>query len=107
MPQGAKFTRKGKPDAGVECYWTLPTTEEIAWQAKYFLTLDTTQWAQLDESVKTALDKHPKLIRYYVCVPLDLPDARAGKQKSALQKWQERATKWEGWAKAKGQQDRL
>ena len=102
MPQGAKFIRKGKPDAGVECYWTLPTTEEIAWQAKYFLTLDTTQWAQLDESMKTALDKHPKLLRYYVCVPLDLPDARVGKQKSALQKWQERVAKWEGWAKTKG-----
>lgn len=59
MPEGSQFTRKGKPDAGVECYWTLPTTEEMAWQAKYFLTLDTTQWAQLDESVKTARDKLP------------------------------------------------
>ena len=100
--RGQSSSEKGKPDAGVECYWTLPTTEEIAWQAKYFLRLDTTLWAQLDESVKTALDKHPKLIRYYVCVPVDLPDDRVGKQKSALQKWQERVAKWDGWAKTKG-----
>ncbi len=64
MPQSARFIRKGKPDAGTECYWTLPTSDEIAWQAKYFLSLEASQWAQLDDSVKTALEKHPKLIRY-------------------------------------------
>jgi hypothetical protein len=89
-----KFTRKGKPDAGIECYWTLPTSEGVAWQAKYFLSLDSSQWGQIDESVKTALEKHPKLIRYYVCVPLDLPEARLGGQTSAFQKWVDRVAKF-------------
>lgn len=30
MPQGSKFTRKGKPDAGIECYWTLPAVSLAA-----------------------------------------------------------------------------
>ncbi len=102
LPQGARFIRKGKPDAGIECYWTLPTSEEIAWQAKYFLSFEASQWAQLDNSVKTVLDKHPKLIRYYVCVPVDLPDARLTGQTSAFQKWLDRVAKWKGWAAGKG-----
>ncbi len=102
IPQGAKFTRKGKPDAGIECYWTLPTSEEVAWQAKYFLSLDASQWGQIDESVKTALEKHPKLIRYYVCVPVDLPDARLGGQTSGFQKWVDRVAKWKRWATDRG-----
>lgn len=101
-PQGAKFTRKGKPDAGIECYWTLPSGEEIVWQAKYFLSQEGFDWSQVDGSIKTALDKHPKLIRYYVCIPVDLPDARLPKQKSAFEKWQDHVTKWKGWAAAKG-----
>lgn len=102
MHQGARFTRKGKPDAGIECYWTLPTSVEVAWQAKYFLFLEASQWAQLDDSVKTALEKHPKLIRYYVCVPVDLPDARLAGQTSAFQKWLGRVVKWKGWAADRG-----
>ncbi len=102
MPQGAKFTRKGKPDAGIECYWTLPSNEEIVWQAKYFLSQGGFDWSQIDGSIKTALDKHPKLIRYYVCVPVDLPDARLSKQKSAFERWQDHVTKWKGWAANKG-----
>lgn len=102
MPKGAKFARKGKPDAGIECYWTLPGGEEVAWQAKYFLSLDDSQWVQLDHSVKTALKKHPRLIRYFVCVPLDLPDSRLPNQTSAFQRWRDRITKWNGWAAANG-----
>lgn len=96
-PDGAKFVRKGTPDAGVECYCILPDESEWGWQAKYFDTLGNSQWSQLDKSVKTALDNHPKLVRYFVCIPLDRPDARKG-QKSAMQRWNERVEKWEGWA---------
>lgn len=102
VPEGSTFTRKGKPDAGIECYWTLPTGDQFAWQAKYFLSFDNAQWSQLDDSVKTALDKHPRLIRYHVCVPTDLPDARLAGQTSAYQRWTERVAKWSGWATAKG-----
>ena len=95
---GSAFTRKGKPDAGIQCYWTLPTGDELGWQAKYFLSLDNAQWSQLDDSVRTALDKHPRLIQYYVCVPTDLPDARLAGQTSAYHKWLDHVQKWSGWA---------
>lgn len=98
VASGSVFTRKGKPDAGIECYWTLPTGDELAWQAKYFLFLDNAQWSQLDDSVRTALDKHPRLIQYYVCVPTDLPDARLAGQTSAYHKWLDHVQKWSGWA---------
>lgn len=75
-PGGATFERKGSPDAGVECFSILESGQEWGWQAKYFHTLEPTQWRQIDKSVKTALSKHPDLVRYYVCVPQDRPDGR-------------------------------
>jgi len=95
----ARFTRKGAPDAGVECFVAHDDGSEWAWQAKYFHTLGDTQWAQIDHSVKTALDKHPRLTRYYLCVPYDRPDARLEGKKSALDKWNEYVIKWEQIAK--------
>ena len=57
-----KFIRKGKPDAGVECFWILENGDEWAWQAKYFTaSISNTQWGELDSSIETALDKHPNL----------------------------------------------
>jgi hypothetical protein len=103
IPNKKKFVRKGKPDAGVECYWILENDDEWAWQAKYFTaSLGDNQWAQLDKSVKTVLDKHPNLTKYYVAIPNDPPDARLSGQKSMLDKWSERVKKWEGWASKKG-----
>lgn len=103
IPNKRKFVRKGKPDAGVECYWILENYDEWAWQAKYFTaSLGDDQWAQLDKSVKTVLDKHPSLTKYYVAIPNDPPDARLPRQKSMLDKWNERVGKWEGWASKKG-----
>ena len=98
-PAGAKFVPTGDPDAGVECYAVLHDGSEWGWQAKYFLgPLGAPQWTQLDDSVKTALDKHPALVRYFVCAPLDLPDARVPRQTSARQRWEQRVVKWQGWA---------
>ena len=97
-PVGAKFHRKGSPDAGVECFCVLPEGYEWGWQAKYLLSLGATQMAELDKSVKTALDKHPKLVRYFVCMPMDRPDARIPGRTSALQRWESHVQKWEGWA---------
>ncbi len=65
-PDGATFRRKGAPDAGVECYCTLPDGSEWGWQAKYFDTLGASQWQQLDDSIKTAIEKHPSLVRYFI-----------------------------------------
>ncbi|TDA64110.1 ATP-binding protein [Sulfuricurvum sp. IAE1] len=101
-PDNAQFVRKGTPDAGVECYCILEDGKEWGWQAKYFENFGDSQWSQLDESVENALDKHPLLVRYFICVPLDRPDARTGRGKSAKEKWDERVLKWTQWAADKG-----
>lgn len=102
-PKGANFNRKGSPDAGVECYCVHPDYSEWGWQAKYFTSaLAASQWRQLDESVKTALDKHPQLVRYYVCVPRDRSEGRKPNQTSEMDRWNDHTSKWEGWAREKG-----
>ncbi len=101
-PAASRFQRKGTPDAGVEAYAVLQDTTEWAWQSKYFQTMGDSQWAQLDKSVKAALDGHPGLTRYIVCVPLDLPDGRLGRGKSAKQRWEDRVAIWTKWASKKG-----
>lgn len=94
------YFRIGKPDAGVECLWILNDDTEWAWQAKYFASsLDSSQWKQLDESVKTVMSKHPKVVKYIIAIPIDPPDARVKGRKSLLQKWDEHIVKWQGWAK--------
>ena len=99
----AKFTRTGTPDAGVECYCILPDGDEWGWQAKYFTSpLTNTQWQQLDGSIRTALDKHPRLVRYHVCIPRDRSDARMSNQTSEMDRWNDRVAKWEGWARERG-----
>jgi len=97
-PTGSRFERKGAPDAGVECYAVLSDGTEWGWQAKYFKGLGDSQWSQLDESIKTAVEKHPRLVRYFVCVPLDLHDARVDGRKSAKARWDEHVEKWTKWA---------
>ena len=42
-PTGAKFNRKGSPDAGVECFCVMPDRSEWGWQAKYFDTFGSSQ----------------------------------------------------------------
>lgn len=102
IPAGTRFVRKGAPDAGVECFAILADGNEWGWQAKYFSRFGTKQWQELDESVETALAKHPALVRYYICVPLNRPDARVGRQQSALQAWDNHVRKWNGWVVAMG-----
>ena len=97
--QGSRFIRKKAPDAGVECYWALPNGDEWAWQAKYFTTRPTDeQWRDLDESVSRALDKHKRLTRYIVCIPVDRQDPRIEDQSWFMDKWDERVQKWTSWA---------
>ena len=102
IPIDARFVRKGVPDAGVECYAILSDGSEWGWQAKYFNTLGSSQWSQIDKSVKTAIEKHPRLVRYFICVPLDLPDARIDGRKSAREKWDEHVQKWKELAANRG-----
>src|SRR5947209_7590252 len=77
VPPGSNFIRKGAPDAGVECYWALPTGDDWGWQAKFFpFVPKANQWLQISESVKTALEKHPRLTSYTICLPIDRQDPR-------------------------------
>ena len=99
VPDGSTFVKKGAPDAGVECYWKLPDGREFGWQAKFFTSSPTSQqWTQVDSSVKNALDKHPNLQSYTVCMAVDLPDARIEGESSSLDRWNDRVEKWKGWA---------
>ncbi|WP_342472465.1 hypothetical protein MHH70_02505 [Metasolibacillus sp. FSL H7-0170] len=108
--QGKNFIRKDGAggDGGVECYWIFEDGSEHAWQAKYFTDrLEGSQWSQIDASVRTAIDKHPRLTKYYVSVPKDLNDSRksgrGGKQViSSLNKWNQYVQSWTEIAKDKG-----
>lgn len=67
-------------DGGVESYATLVTGEEIGVQAKWFPdSITTSQFNQIKSSILTALEVHPKLIKYIVCVPRDLSNLKKGK----------------------------
>ena len=95
IPDGSKFIRKGTPDAGVECFWILPNDSEWAWQAKWFRTAPTSQqWTQIDKSVKKALEKHPNLTKYTICLPTDRSDPRRKGEKSSLDKWNNYVCTW-------------
>ena len=102
-PAGAGFVRKGSPDGGVECFWRLNDGREWCWQAKFFReALGNSQWNQLDRSVKAALDAHPRLVRYVVCVPHDPADSRRPDVTTEMQRWDSRVAKWEAWAAERG-----
>ena len=104
-PVSAKFDRTGNPDAGVECYCTLADGDEWGWQAKYFVdALGSSQWDQLDRSVRTALEKHPNLVRYLVCIPRNRSDPRIPGRQSAMETWDRHVRKWKGWARNRGMQ---
>ena len=102
IPSGAKFIRKGTPDAGVECFWKLSNGDEYAWQAKFFRSSGEIDWDQMDRSIDTALEKHPDLKKYIFCLPMDRPDARIDDRMSCLEKWNERVDKWKTQADEKG-----
>jgi hypothetical protein len=102
-PAGSLFVRKGTPDAGVECFWKLPEGGEWGWQAKFFLSPpNNKQWSELDDSFRTAIAKHPDMVSYTVCLPLDRSDARQPNQKSFLDKWNDRVQKWQKLASSVG-----
>ena len=90
-PSGIEFIPNGNPDGGVDCYWRLKNSDIHAWQAKFFYRLEKSQWDQIDRSVKNAIKNYPKLTKYTICVPLNLPNSS---QNSARQKWERYKKKW-------------
>ncbi len=100
---GAKFIRKGVRDAGVEGYWQLPDGSEHGIQAKFFHgSPDASQMAQIDDSFKTALLKHPKLTKYTICLPTDRDNPRIEGQNDFMQRWNSHVAKWNDWASQVG-----
>ena len=100
---GEHFYRKGPGgDAGVECYRRRADGKEIGWQAKYLFHWSNGLRTQLDDSIRTALDKHPSLVEYVVCLPFDLSDSRIGKGTTARDKWVAWCEKWKTFAGSHG-----
>jgi hypothetical protein len=96
-PTSDVFYRKGQgADAGVECFVRHANGTETGWQAKWFWKFGASQVSQLDESIKQALSKHPKLRKYIVCLPVDLRDARVGRAQTDLDRWKVWVHKWKG-----------
>ena len=94
-----QFIRVGTPDGGVEGYWICNDGSEIGWQAKFFTdSFSTSQWKQIDFSVRTVLSTHKRLRKYIICFPYDFPDARnmrKGKRtKSAFDTWNDYVAEW-------------
>ncbi|HYI07594.1 MAG TPA: AVAST type 2 anti-phage system protein Avs2 [Thermoanaerobaculia bacterium] len=107
-PAGSTPIRKGTPDAGVEFFWIMPDGDEHVWQAKFFLSRpSSTQWGEIEKSIKAALDKHPRLTRYVVCLPIDRADPRitgkkGQKQKWFMDDWDAHVVTWTTWAADRG-----
>lgn len=92
---GHRYKRKGSPDGGLEAYWVASDGSETGIQAKFFTSSpQDTQFQQIDKSVTTALKTHPNLTKLIVCIPVDLPDARIPKQRSARDRWEDKAKEW-------------
>jgi hypothetical protein len=96
---GAVFIPKAPPDGGVESYWAYRDGTEWGFQAKFFTSsLGASEWGQIDDSVKTALLKHPNLTRYTVCLPIDRADPRKPGQEWFKDAWDKHVAKWTQWA---------
>jgi len=102
IPSSTRFTRIEAPDAGVESYHVLQNGDEYGWQAKFFNELGKSQWDDIESSFKTAFVKHPKLVRYYVCTPLDRQDARIKGKEWSMDRWTKRVEVWKAFAEARG-----
>lgn len=91
-------------DGGVEALWISADGAKIGYQAKFFSNLGSSQWSQIDKSVKRALEVHPELTRFVVALPINLTHKKKflGLGSSAWEMWEARVEKWTGWANAKG-----
>ncbi|AZB31982.1 AAA family ATPase [Chryseobacterium balustinum] len=97
-----KFIRVAAPDGGVESYCVLDNGDEYGWQAKYFSSMADSQWKQLTKSFKKAIEKHPNLTRYYICIPLDRQDPRLEDQKWFMDRWNDYVKEWTDYANSLG-----
>lgn len=106
-PKGAQEFRRiegAGGDGGVEAYWLRQDGKKTGYQAKYHLKSADIDWAAIDNSVRTALDKHPELYCYVVAIPCDLTDrtGKSAKGKTGWEHWETHKVEWLKWAAAKG-----
>jgi len=102
-PAGAHHYRKGPgADAGVECFTRFADGSERGWQVKYYWQIDSSLMGSLSNSIDVALEKHPNLASYIVCLPFDPSDGRTGKGKTPLAKWEEWRDRWVSQAQIQG-----
>ncbi|QLB12724.1 hypothetical protein EV697_101414 [Bisgaardia hudsonensis] len=85
--ENGKYIRVKAPDGGVESYLILDNGDEIGWQAKYFFDIQDSQFTQIKKSFETAITKHPKLKKYYVCCPIDKQDPRISGKNYLQDRW--------------------
>ena len=88
-------------DGGVECVWHLEDGGEWGWQAKYVFDLSPAL-RQLDKSLARALDVHPRLERYFVCLPFDLTGPRGGAGRDERARFEAFVSEWEAEAARRG-----
>ena len=100
--ENGQYIRVKAPDGGVESYLTLDNGNEIGWQAKYFFDIQDSQFKQIKKSFETAITKHPKLVKYYVCCPLDRADPRIKDKKYLQDRWNDFAEECKALASGKG-----
>ncbi len=85
-------------DGGIEAYWSLSDGNEVGYQAKYYTKSGDIDWANIDDSVRRALETHPGLSKYVVALPCDLTD-KTGKQNGGNTGWERWHSRKEKWAK--------
>lgn len=106
-PAQTRFDRFGNPDGGREGRGVLANGDVWAWQSKYLFEFTDKDAAQVEKSVKRALDTEHTLKRYLVALPYDLPagdtkTAKGAPVVSAFTRWEKKKSEWEALASAKG-----
>lgn len=87
-PAGASFFRKGgSADAGVEAYIEFDSGDQHCLQAKFYSRFTSDLASKLTDSLTQALDNHPGLVKFIVCLPFNLRDSRLGSSATELDRW--------------------
>src|SRR5256885_523617 len=97
-PPGVRFERFGNPDGGREGKGVLSSGDVWAWQAKYLTEFNSSAAAQVTSSVRSVISHEPRLKRYFVAMPLDMPAGDSEDRTSAYSRWTEKVSEWGGLA---------
>lgn len=77
-PSAVCYRKGGSADGGVEAYVEFDNGDEHCLQAKFYRQFTADLTNKLTASLKQALDSHPRLVKYIVCLPFNLRDAKEG-----------------------------